>query len=31
MLDDDGLGCTIEPMNPKMEVVTQGLAVDLTT
>ena len=30
-LDDDGLNCTIEASNPRMEVVTHGLAVDLNT
>ena len=30
-LNDAGDGCTIEPADPRMEVVTQGVAVDLNT
>ena len=30
-LNDAGDGCTIEPSNPNMEVVTQGVAIDLST
>ena len=30
-LNDAGDGTTIEPVNPRMEVLTQGIAVDLNT
>ena len=28
---DGTIGSTIEPVNPRMEVLTQGIAVDLNT
>lgn len=31
ILDDDGLGTSVEPCNPKMEVVSHGVAVEMTT
>ena len=31
MLDDEGEDCTIQPANPNMEVLTQGVPIDLTT
>lgn len=31
VMNDDCEGCSIEPTNPKMEVLTHGVAVDMNT
>ena len=31
VLNDDGDNCSIEPINPKLEVLTHGVAVDMNT